>query len=138
VVTQPLSRGRPQPRLESAGGTNRNTRRSSQLCLSQGRETHKCCTASCTSKTSSVSITLWSPIYTFQPSRDLCPPRALASARASNQSKSAKAARNCCTPPKLFGVLLYGVPTTIQCKADQYMSVTSKESFIRCPSTGLL
>ena len=58
--------------LESAGGTKRNTRRSSQLCLSQGskdqqrHETHKHCTASCTSKPSSVSITLWSPTYNLQ------------------------------------------------------------------------
>ena len=65
---------RPQPQLESAGGTNRNTRRSSQLCLSQGSkdqqrlETNKHCTASCTSKPSSVSVTLWSPIYTLQTS----------------------------------------------------------------------
>ena len=55
---------RPQPWLKSAGGTNRNTRRSSQLCLSQGSEdqwrceTHKHCTASSISKPSSASITV--------------------------------------------------------------------------------
>jgi hypothetical protein len=54
---------RPQPQLESASGTNRNTR-SSQLCLSQGSkdqgrpETHKCCTASCTNKPNSASATV--------------------------------------------------------------------------------
>ena len=68
---------RPQPQHKSAGGTRRDTRRSSQLCLSQGSEdqqrceTHKHCTASCTSKPSSVSVTLWSPIYTLQTSRVL-------------------------------------------------------------------
>ena len=34
-------------------------------------ETHKHCTASCTSKPSSVSITPWCPIYTLQTSRVL-------------------------------------------------------------------
>ena len=49
---------RPQPWLESAGGTNRNTR-SSQLCLSQRRcKTNKHCTASSISKPSSASITV--------------------------------------------------------------------------------
>ena len=65
---------RPQPQLKSAGGTRA---KSSPLCLSQGskdQQTHKTnkhCTASCTSKPSSVSITLWSPIYTLQTSRVL-------------------------------------------------------------------
>ena len=49
------------PAVQSAGGTNRNNRRNSPLCLTQGREdqqrleTHKHCTASYISKPSSAS-----------------------------------------------------------------------------------
>ena len=46
-------------------------------------ETYKCYIASCTSKPSSASITLWSPICALQKSRVLHVP-CLASARASN------------------------------------------------------
>ena len=83
---------RPQPRLKSVGGTRRNTKRSSQLCLCHRREdqrrrkTHKRCTDSCTSKPSSLSITLLSPIYTLQTSCALhvpCFSPSLASACAS-------------------------------------------------------
>ena len=55
---------RPQPRHELAGGTRRDTRRSSQLCLSQGSkdhgrvETNKLCTASSVSKPCSASVTV--------------------------------------------------------------------------------
>jgi hypothetical protein len=73
VVVWPSRDSWPQPWLESEGGTNRITR-SSRLCLSQGNkdqwrhETQKHCIVSCTRKPSSVSVTLWSPIYTLQTS----------------------------------------------------------------------
>jgi hypothetical protein len=67
------------------------------LCLFQGSEdqqrleTHKHCTASCTSKPSSLSLTLSSPMYTLQTSCVLhvpCLSAGLALARASNQLQS--------------------------------------------------
>ena len=76
AVTDLAETARPQPWLESAGGTNRNTR-NSQVCLSQGSKdqqrckTHKHCTPSWTSKPSSVLVTLWSPTYTLQTSHVL-------------------------------------------------------------------
>jgi hypothetical protein len=108
-VIRPREIARPQPGLQSAGGTNRNTRSCSRLCLSQEskdqqkQETHKCCTACCTSKPRSVSITSWSPICTLQISRVLHVPclrpgvggwgGVLALARASIQS--AQVLRSC-------------------------------------------
>ena len=73
---------RPQPWPKSAGGTLRDTRRSFQLCLSQGRfETYKYCTASSVSKPSSASITVhW---VLFFPSKDHMSFMGLASANAS-------------------------------------------------------
>jgi hypothetical protein len=93
---------RPQPELESAGGTNRNTGRSSWLCLSQGskdhrrHKTHTHCTSSCTSKPSCLHHSMESSLY---PPNIMCPPRALPqrglcfstgldSERASNQPAS--------------------------------------------------
>jgi hypothetical protein len=113
---------RPQPQHESAGGTRRITRRSSWLCFSHGIkdqwrcETHKHCTASCTSKSSSVSITVHpSSIYTLPTSHVLHVPflsTGLASAWASNQPESTEAARNCSTPLQVFGAIsLYGSST---------------------------
>ena len=70
---------RPQPWLKSAGGTNKNARRSSQLCLSQAskdqrrNETHKHCTASCTSKPSSASVTVHRVLF-IPPPNITCPP----------------------------------------------------------------
>ena len=62
----PVEIARPQPLHRSVGRTkvNRNTRKSSSLCLSQRIkdrrrcETNKRCTASCTSKPSSASVTV--------------------------------------------------------------------------------
>ena len=144
---------------ESAGGTSRNTRRSSQLCFSQGREdqwrqdTHKHCTASCTSKPSSVSVILWSPIYTLQTScvlhvscLNMCLSLAQASVSAditlpispNPQKRQETAAHH----QKFFGAFLSMEScqciSTMQCKVDQYMCVISKESFIMCLFTCLL
>jgi hypothetical protein len=153
VVTRP-SRDRPQPWLRSAGGTNRNTRRSSQLCFSQGSEdqqrweTHKHCTSSCSSKLSSVSITLWSPVYTLQTSHVLhmpCLSKALTSIWVLPQhlhltfesgkklhyaSRSFLVCFSLCNPDKCS--------SSMQCKKDQCMHVVSKESFITCPCKCLL
>ena len=80
---------------QSAGGIRRNIRKSSWLCFSGKRRSGKtrdlqACTASCTSKPSSVSIILWSPIYTLQTS---CALRQYVScsAHVSNHSESEEA-----------------------------------------------
>jgi hypothetical protein len=70
---------RPQSRLQSAGTTRRNARRSS-LCLSQQSKdqqrgkTYKCCPANSISKPSSASITRKFHLY---PLNITCPPRVL-------------------------------------------------------------
>ena len=120
--------------------------------VSQGNEdlqrldTYKHCTASCTSKPSSLSVTPWSPIYSLQTSYVLCVhclSTALPSAQVFNKPKFCEVARNCSKPPEIFLVhLSLWCPekwsSTLQCKADQYMHVVSKESFIICPFTCLL
>ena len=70
-------------------------------------QTQKHCTASCTStsKTSSVSVTLWSPIYTLQTSPVFhmpCLSMGPVSAHASNQPQSLEVATNCSTPSEVF------------------------------------
>jgi hypothetical protein len=73
---------RPQPQLQSAWGTLREARKSFRLFLSQGSEdqrrweTHKRCTASCTSKPSSGSITVHRVLFIVSLGIT-CPPRAL-------------------------------------------------------------
>jgi hypothetical protein len=64
VVTLPSRDSQASASAWAGGGIRRNFRRSSGLCLSQLREdqrrleTHKHCTASCTSEPSSASITV--------------------------------------------------------------------------------
>ena len=141
---------RPQPQHESMGGTraNKNTK-SSQLCLSQGSEdqrrlkTKKQWTTSCTSRPTTLSITLWSAIYTLQISRVVHVPwlnTCLASAHASNQPKSMEMVRNFRTPLEVFwSISLYGVLiNAAQLCNVRWMHIISKESFITCPFTCLL
>ena len=132
--------------LESAGGTSRNSRRRSQLCLSQRSkdqqrlETNKHCTASCTSKPSSVSVTPWSPIYTLQTSCVLHVPclsmciqsaRVLGSGNKLQHSTRSVLVHFCLWRPNKCS-------STTQYKVEQYVHVISKESFILCPFPCLL
>jgi hypothetical protein len=114
---------RPQPWLESAGMTNRNTKRSSHLCLcheskDQRRlQTHKFCITNCISKPSSISCHsvqsyLYPPNITCTPCSHNSHSNAIASARISNHSESLEAVTNCSTPPEVFWCIsLYGVLT---------------------------
>jgi hypothetical protein len=108
------------PSRQPGRGTNRNTRRRSQVCLSQGSEdqwrlgTHEHCSASCTSKPRSVSITPSNPIYALQTSCVLCVS---------------------CLSTCIQSAQVLGVPTRRAqlCNirwTNQYMQAVSKESFI--------
>ena len=108
-------------------------------------KTHKCCTANCSSKPSSPPSLCGVYLY---PPNITCPPCALpqhgscfstnlASAHASNQPKSLKAATNHSTTPEIFLVCFSlwrpgKCSSTTQCKVDQYMPVLSKDT---CPSS---
>ena len=114
-------------------------------CLSQGSEdqqrlqTHKCCTASSISKSSSTSVT-----FLFIPSKHRMSPTGPASADTTLPISL--------SPPKqqettahhqkiLVGFSLWSpdkCSSTTKCKVNQYMCVVSKESFITCPFTCLL
>ena len=111
----------------------------SDVCLSQRSEdqlwlkTHKRCTASCTSKPNSVSITvhrgLFIPSTHHVSSTGLSKWLCLSWRHSASQPKSKESSRNCSTPPEIFWwVSLYGVPTnsTTQCQVDQYMRAVSK------------
>jgi len=113
---------RPQPRLASAGGTWRRTRRSSLLRLSQQSEDQgireskkKHCTASSTSKLSSAFVTVCLDLFITL--NIMSPPRVwpqhmlclstrvcLSWHHSVNQPESAQAARNCSIP--LYGASL--------------------------------
>ena len=144
----------PQPWLESAEGTNRNTR-SSCLCLSQESkehsrlETHNHCTASSISKPSSTSVTVTVCRVLFTPSKHHRSSTGLASARvlsqhclswrhSANQPKSVEMATNYSTPPEVFWCIsLYGGPTN----AAQLHSVRQTNtclSLAKNPSSSVL
>ena len=132
---------RPQPWHESAAGTRRNTRRS-RLCLSGNQRSvktqdpqtlHTCLytQAQLTLHHCPESIHLLSPEILPQLT-SLC-----------HSAQVAGAAGSCSTPPQVFSVHFSlwrpdKCNSTTQCKADQYMRVVSKDSFITCPFTCLL
>jgi hypothetical protein len=130
--------GKPQPLLESAGGTNRNT--SCLLFCFQGNkdqqtlETHKCCRASCTSKPNFVSITPWSSFYTLQISHIFHVPCLKTCLQSAGIRRSSKKLQQT-TKSVLAHFSLWSpgkCSSAMQCKADQYTCVISKESFITC------
>ena len=146
-----IGRSRPQP----AGGTRRNARRSSQLCLIQQSEdqwrskTHKLCTASSINRPTSASVTVhW---VLFIPSKHHMSSMGLPSTHTSVStditlpiSSSPQKQQNSIynTPPKVFWyVSLYRVPTNITQlysirQTNTYILLT-KTSFITCPFTFL-
>lgn len=75
-------------------------------------ETHKHCTANCTSKSSCLRLSVESCLY---PPNVTCPPRVNLPQHLDLISLSPKeAARNCNTPPEVFWCIsLYGVPTDV-------------------------
>ena len=122
AVTRPSRNSQASTLAQVSGGGPEEHQKFSQRSKDQQRhETHKRCTASCTSKPGSVFVTPWSPSYTLQTSHVLhvsclshVPPISL-----SPQS-----------PSKCSSIT--------PCKVDQNMYVVSKESFITCPFMCLL
>ena len=109
---------RPQHRFKAAGGIRRDTRRSSLLCLSQGRE-DQCRLTSIAqlAVTASQAQSLLLRGVLFIPSThhvfSQVLPQHVHPVRPSPRS------------PKIYH-------STTQCKVDQYMRVNSKESVIMC------
>jgi hypothetical protein len=136
---------------ESAGGiwTNRDTRRSSLLCLSQGSQDWRPRRTAQPALQASPSHSLLSPMYTS--SKHQVPSTGLASARESvsddvTRCQSARALRSGkrlqhTTRSFLLCFSLWSPDkwsSTKQCKVDQYMHAISKESFIIRPFMCLL
>ena len=136
---------RPQPWHKSARGTRKDARRSSQLSFFQWSEdlwrweTSKCCTAICTSKLSSVNVTVHRLLFIL-PLNIKCPPQVLPQHvyylsmwvclswhHSANQPESSEAARNREHTTRRFLVCfpLWSPnkwSSTMQCKADQYIA----------------
>jgi hypothetical protein len=139
---------------KSAGWTraNRNTRKSSCLCLSQQSKdlwrlaiNQHCTRALPASQTLPLSPSVESFFYMpYVSSTSLASPNALPQYgnhlswhHCANQSESEEVARSHSTPPEVFLVCFFlwspdKWSSTMQCKADQYMRIVSKESFITC------
>jgi hypothetical protein len=157
IVAVVVGTARPQLNWhKSAGGTraDRNTRRSSQLCLasldkakiSEEQEAF----SNAGKPSSALSQSVGSYVYALQTSHSLhgsslimC----LASAQESvsarihsaNQHESAEGERNHSTPPEGFFLWsLNKCSSTRQRKVDQYVCIASEETFIMCPFTCLL
>ena len=146
---------RPQPWLESAGGTRRDARRSSWLCISQWSEDqqrlkpNKHCTTRSRSKPSLASVIVCWTLFIHPPNITCFPrflPQHLYLSQLTSLCQSARVHRSITKPQHTARRFLVHFSlwspdkcsSTTQCKGDWYMHVISREPFITCLFTCLL